>query len=164
MTETVNLDHLYQLRTSIHFQGQTIVLASGVFDILHQEHKKFLHQAKLIGDILLVGLETDQRTRQLKGKGRPVNTLIIRLRNLAKLTIADYVFSLPEDFGNSKIREEFILKLQPHILAVSDQAPHFGEKQRIMKLVGGKVLIVHAYNPAISTTKSIDKLKKQGKL
>ncbi len=164
MTSIIILDKLYQLRSSIHFQNQTIVLASGIFDIIHQEHKKFLTQAKAVGDILLVGLETDARTRQLKGKDRPINPLSTRLANLARLNIANYLFALPEDFGHSKVREDFVIKLRPHILAVSDQTPNFGEKQRIMKLVDGKVLIVHPYNPAISTTKVIDKLKNQGKL
>ena len=160
MTQIIDLAHLYQLRSSIHFQGKVIVLASGVFDLLHQEHKQFLAKAKTVGDILLVGLETDTRVSRMKGPGRPINSLSTRLDNLAQLNVADYVFGLPANFGHSKIRQDFVLKLQPHILAVSDQAPHFGEKQRIMKLVGGQVLIVHPYNSAISTTKIIDKLKK----
>ena len=164
MTQIINLDHLYQLRASLHFQGKTIVLATGVFDLLHQEHTQFLTKAKTVGDILLVGLETDARVSRIKGSNRPINSLSIRLTNLANLNLADYVFDLPSDFGHSKVREDFVLKLQPHILAVSDQAPHFGEKQRVMKLVGGKVLIVHPYNSQISTTKIIDKLKKQSKL
>ncbi len=164
MTQIIDLDRLLQLRASIHFQDKTIVLASGVFDLLHQEHKQFLTKAKAVGDILLVGLETDARVRQMKGEGRPLNPLSVRLANLAKLSLADYIFALPDNFGHSKIREDFVLKLQPDILAVSDQAPYFGEKQRIMKLVDGQVLIVHPYNPAISTTKLIDKLPKPAKL
>ena len=164
MTQIVSLDNLYQLRSSIHFQDKTIVLATGIFDILHQEHTNFLTSAKTTGDILMVGLEPDARTRQLKGNGRPVNPLTTRLNNLAQLNLADYVFCLPANFGHSKAREHFILGLRPHILAVSDQTPYFGEKQRVMKMVGGKVLIVYPYNPAISTTKTIDKLKAQGKL
>lgn len=164
MTQIIDLDHLYQLRSSLHFQDKTIVLASGVFDLLHQEHKQFLTKAKAVGDILIVGLETEARVRQMKGKGRPVNFLSVRLANLAQLKLADYIFTLPDNFGHSKVRQDFVLKLQPDILAVSDQPPHFGEKQRVMKLVGGQVLIVHPYNPAISTTKIIDKLQKQSKL
>mgnify|MGYP001583626927 CR=1 FL=1 len=160
MTQITHLDKLYQLRASIHFQGKTIVLASGVFDLLHQEHKNFLTQAKAVGDILLVGLETDARTHQLKGAGRPINSLSIRLANLARLRLADYVFGLPDNFGHSKVREDFILTLKPHILAVSNQTPYFGEKQRVMKLVDGQVLIVHPYNPAISTTKILAQMKK----
>ena len=155
MTQITDFDHLYQLRASIHFQAKIIVLASGVFDLLHQEHQKFLTQAKAIGDILLVGLETDARVRQMKGEDRPITPLSVGLANLARLNLADYIFALPDNFGHSKIRQDFVLKLHPHILAVSDQAPYFGEKQRIMKLVDGQVLIVHPYNPAISTTKII---------
>ena len=160
MSQIISLESLFQLRSSIHFKDKTIVLVTGVFDLLHQEHKNFLTKAKQVGDILLLGLETDSRARQLKGKGRPVNLFQKRLKNLAAWDIADYIFALPENFANSKTRESFTLKLHPHILAVSQHTPYFGEKQRIMKLVGGRVLIVHPHNPLISTTKLLDKLKK----
>ncbi|KKS79400.1 MAG: Bifunctional protein HldE, partial [Candidatus Beckwithbacteria bacterium GW2011_GWA2_43_10] len=67
------------------------VLVTGCFDVLHSEHKKFLKAAKKLGGTLLVGLETDARTRQLKGPGRPINSLRLRLKNLQQLGIADQV-------------------------------------------------------------------------
>lgn len=164
MTSIVTLDHLYQLRASIHFHNKTIVLATGIFDLLHSEHQKFLRQAKATGDILLLGVETDSRTQTLKGSDRPLHPLRLRLANLAQLHLADYLFALPENFGNSKIREDFILRLRPHLLAVSEHTPNFGDKQRIMKLVGGQVLIVYPHHPGVSTTQLVDKLKKQAKL
>lgn len=164
MTQIITYSQLLQLRNSIHFHGKTLVLVSGVFDLLHQEHRRLLKKAKPHGDILIVGVETDDRARQLKGKGRPVNPFVHRLEALKRLDLADYIFALPDNFGHSKVREDFVLNLRPHILAVSENTPSLGEKRRVMKLVEGEVRIVHQYNPHISTTKLLDKLRKPAKL
>ena len=58
------------------------ILVTGVFDLLHQEHINFLTKAKAVGDILVVGLETDTRVKQLKGFNRPINSTKDRLQNL----------------------------------------------------------------------------------
>ena len=160
MTQIIPYSQLLQLRNSIHFQGKTVVLVTGVFDLFHQEHQQLLTKAKAVGDILLVGVETDTRARQLKDANRPQDKLEQRLTHIQNCHVADYVFTLPEDFGNSKIREDFVLNLKPHILAVSGSTPNLGDKRRVMKLVDGQVLIVHDHNPAISTTKLLAKIKK----
>ena len=134
-----------------------MVLVTGVFDLFHREHRQLLTKAKLVGDLLLVGVETDARSRQLKGGDRPQDKLKQRLLNIKRHHVADYVFALPEDFSNSKIREEFVLNLKPHVLAVSDSTPNLGDKRRVMKLVDGKVQIVLNHNPAVSTTQLLTK-------
>ena len=151
MTKRVSLQQLYALSLK-HFATKTVVLATGVFDILHSEHTKFLRAAKAAGDILTVGLETNQRVRALKGPTRPFNSITKRLRNLATLNIADYVFELPGNLGTPQGREEFIQQLHPHILAVSSHSPNLPEKRRIMSLVGGQVKVVLSHNPSLSTT------------
>jgi rfaE bifunctional protein nucleotidyltransferase chain/domain len=141
--------------------NQTLVLATGVFDILHQEHLHFLEKAKAVGDVLLVGIESDQRVRQLKGEGRPINTELIRWQNLDQLRLADAVFVLPDQFGN---REDYVLLIEtirPQILAVSSHTLHIDRKQAVMKLVGGEVRVVHDHNPAISTTQILNQRSNQ---
>ncbi len=160
MSQIVSYPQLLQLRHSLHFQGKSVVLATGVFDLFHQEHRHFLAAAKAAGDILVVGLETDDRVRRLKGTDRPVNNLNHRLTTISRHHLADYVFALPEDFGNSKVREDFILNLKPHILAVSASTPNIADKRRVMKMVDGEVRIVLAHNPAISTTQLLAKKSK----
>jgi len=132
-----------------------IILATGVFDFLHQEHKKFLNQAKKQGDILLVGLESDQRVQQLKGKNRPLNNLQSRLKNLAKWGTADYIFPLPKKFTTSTDHQKLISQLRPDTLAVSSSTPNLSAKRRLMEKYGGKIKIVLKHNPNISTTKII---------
>lgn len=137
-------------------QGRNLlVLATGCFDVLHSEHQKFLKAAKNLGGKLLVGLETDARVRKLKGPGRPVNSLKIRLHNLRRLGIADQVFSLPKKFNHPEDYQKFIQKLRPDILAVSATTPFLWNKRQLMKIYGGKVVVVLPHNPKISTSKMI---------
>ena len=143
------LKHLRCERSS-HLGG--VILATGCFDVLHTEHKKFLLAAKNLGGKLLVGLETDKRVRQLKGPGRPVNRLTVRLRVLRRLGIADEVFALPNQFNNLNNFTSLIAKIRPDILAVSSNTPNLPVKRRIMKRAGGRVVVVLPHNPKISTT------------
>jgi rfaE bifunctional protein nucleotidyltransferase chain/domain len=141
---------------------QVVVLVTGVFDLIHQEHKNFLNKAKQAGDILLVGLETDRRVTAIKGPGRPVNSQIQRLLNLEKLKIADLVFLLPEEFSKPADHETLISRIMPDILAVSSHTQHLAAKSSILQKYGGRVLVVHQHNPRISSTILInrEKLKK----
>jgi len=72
-------------------EGKRIVFTNGCFDILHSGHVSYLQQAKAMGDVLVVGLNTDESIRRLKGKGRPVNTLENRLNVLSALGCIDHV-------------------------------------------------------------------------
>jgi len=137
---------------------KTTVLVTGVFDILHQEHKNFLNQAKKQGDILLVGLESDKRVSQLKGKDRPINNLQIRFKNLAKWGIADYLFPLPKKFNTTKDHQKLLSQLRPNILAVSANTPNLSAKRQLIEKYGGKIKTVLKHNPNISTTKLIRKI------
>lgn len=151
MTAIISLSNLYATRHQLPATS-TIVLATGVFDVLHSEHKRFLQAAKKAGDILVVGLENDTRVQELKGPNRPLNNLTIRLKNIAKLNIADYAFSLEATMINQQQREEFIKKLHPNILAVSTNTPLLDKKRQLMAVVGGQVQIVLPHNPKISTS------------
>jgi len=130
-----------------------VILVTGVFDILHSEHKKFLRAAKNLGGRLLVGVETDARVKKLKGPDRPINSLPIRLDHLRRLKIADAVFNLPQKFDTNRDWSAFIKKLRPDILAASSSTPHLKNKRRIMKRFGGRVVVVLPHNPKVSTTK-----------
>ena len=132
---------------------QTVVLVTGVFDVLHQAHQEFLKLARKQGDILIVGLEADKRVRELKGDDRPVNDQQTRLANIEGLV--DAAFILPGDFHLVEKREALIKELKPNVLAVSSHTAHLEEKQRIMELVGGELRVVYDHQPDISSTKMI---------
>ena len=135
--------------------GQIVVLATGVFDILHVEHLRFLKRAKKQGDVLFVGIERDRRVRQLKGKGRPINPEMQRAQVLSALKSVDCVFLLPADMESQAERESVIQKLKPDIYAVSANTPFLQEKEKIIKKFAGELKVVHQHKPRISTTKII---------
>lgn len=152
MPQIISLKKLPAIRHALHANNK-VVLATGVFDLLHSEHQKFLQKAKQQGDILLVGLESDQRVRKLKGRGRPVWKLAKRMKQIAKLDFVDYVFPLPEKFDQPEDHEKLIAQLKPNILAVSVSTPNQEEKKQIMQKYGGKLKVVLPYNSKVSTTK-----------
>lgn len=155
----------YQQRISkdspLHSEGESLldksktILVTGCFDVLHAEHKKFLRAAKNLGGKLLIGVETDTRVRQLKGPGRPINSLKTRLKNLRQLKIADQVFALPKQFNRPEDYKKFIVKIKPDILAVSASTPFLWNKRQLMASIGGEVVVVLPHNPKISTTKML---------
>jgi len=136
---------------------QSLCLVTGVFDVLHQEHRRFLLAAKELADILVVGLESDERVRQLKGADRPLNSLDLRLTALQSWGIADVVFALPSDFALPAVRQAFINELQPNYLAVSSHSPNLAIKKQMLKSVGGQLRIVHQFQPQCSSSKLIAK-------
>ena len=84
--------------------GRRIVFTNGCFDILHRGHVGYLAEARALGDRLVVGLNTDDSVRRLKGEGRPVNPLEDRAVVLAALAAVDYVVPFAEDTPAELIR------------------------------------------------------------
>lgn len=128
------------------------VLVTGVFDLLHREHIIFLRKAKKLGDYLIVGVESDKRVKEIKGVNRPINDQKKRVERIEFEQIADQVIVLPEQFSTKEDHLKFIKKINPDILAVSSHTAHLDKKEAIMKLVSGKLEIIHDHNPDISTT------------
>jgi D-beta-D-heptose 7-phosphate kinase/D-beta-D-heptose 1-phosphate adenosyltransferase len=92
-------------------QGRKVIFTNGCFDILHRGHASYLQKAKALGDILIVGLNSDESVRRLKGESRPVNSLEDRAYLLAALESVDYVVPFEEDTPY-----ELIKSVQPDIL------------------------------------------------
>lgn len=78
-------------------QKVRIVFTNGCFDILHRGHVQYLKQARALGDILIVGLNSDDSITRLKGEGRPINTQEDRAFLLSGLECVDYVVIFDED-------------------------------------------------------------------
>ena len=154
----------------LHAAGQRIVLSTGFFDLLHSEHINFLKAARAEGDILIVAVESDLRARKLKGGGRPIETQVVRARNLLSLTdktetlknrhadtpkstkVVDFAILLPDDFDQPTHHESLISAVKPDIFAISEHTFHQDEKQSLVVKHGGELKIVHPHNPAVSTT------------
>jgi D-beta-D-heptose 7-phosphate kinase/D-beta-D-heptose 1-phosphate adenosyltransferase len=78
-------------------EGHKIVLTNGCFDILHHGHVSYLQRARALGDVLVVGVNSDESIRRLKGPTRPINSLADRLGVLAGLECIDYLIAFDED-------------------------------------------------------------------
>ena len=133
---------------------ERIVLATGCFDILHPAHLAFLKVAKEQGDVLIVGLETDARVRQLKGKGRPLNPWKKRAANLRQLKSVDRVVLLPALFNQQAHHLAFLKKIKPTVLALSENTPHLEKKKQLTQHLGIQ-LYIFPFNPQYSTSKLI---------
>lgn len=91
------LKRIKTLRGLWAWEGKSLVFTNGVFDILHAGHVELLEKAKRLGDILIVGLNSDASARRLeKGHGRPVNRLADRASVLAALSCVDALVSFEE--------------------------------------------------------------------
>lgn len=103
---------LATLRKLWSFEGKTVVFTNGVYDILHAGHVQLLEAAKQKGDVLIVGLNTDESVRRLnKGPERPINKLADRAAVIAALGCVDAVASFNEDTP-----ERLVALLKPDVL------------------------------------------------
>ena len=129
-------------------QGKTIVFTNGVFDIIHMGHVHYLTKAKAMGDVLIIGLNTDASVRKIKGPGRPINRQSDRAGVLSALEFVDYVVYFSEETPARLIRQ-----VRPDVLVK-------GADYRIGEIVGadfvtsygGKVKRI-ALLPGRSTTR-----------
>lgn len=142
-------------------KNNSLVLVTGVFDILHIEHLRFLIAAKKLGHQLIVGIETDERVKKIKGANRPINSQQIRLEQLSALKPVDKVILLPSSFDTYQLWYAFMSKLSPDFYAVSSHTKHLDIKQQICDQLGIKLVIVSQHNPNISTSGLLDKITRQ---
>ena len=102
---------LSKILSRLKSKGKRIVFTNGCFDILHVGHIEYLKKAKALGDILVVGLNSDSSVRSIKGPKRPVNNEKARAKVLAALYFVDYVTIFDEPTPENLIR-----KLRPDVL------------------------------------------------
>jgi len=118
--------------------NKKIVTTNGVFDIIHLGHVRYLEQAKKLGDVLIVGVNTDKSVKQIKGDERPINDEKSRLHVLAALESVDYVFLF-----NEKTPVKWLEKIKPdvHVKAGDYKINQIIEKNVIEKNNGNVVII-----------------------
>jgi D-beta-D-heptose 7-phosphate kinase/D-beta-D-heptose 1-phosphate adenosyltransferase len=133
--------------------GKTIVFTNGVFDILHAGHVQFLRSAKTLGDVLVVGVNSDNSTRRLKGMHRPINSERDRVALVAALDSVDHVIIFDEDTPTELIRT-----LRPHIhVKGGDYADEELPEAEAVQEVGGHIVILPLAGN-VSTSSVIDRV------
>ena len=131
-------------------QKNSIVFTNGCFDLLHKGHIDLLNKASTFGDILIVGLNSDNSVKTLKGQDRPIEDEITRSKKLLEISNVDYVIIF-----NSETPRDLIMKIMPDVLV---KGGDYNKNDIIGSLevisAGGKVKIV-ALTKGFSTTSII---------
>jgi D-beta-D-heptose 7-phosphate kinase/D-beta-D-heptose 1-phosphate adenosyltransferase len=150
-SKIVSSDELQKILEHKDKKGR-VIFTNGCFDILHAGHVKYLQNAKNLGSLLVVGLNSDESVKRLKGKNRPINSEQDRASVLSALGFVDYVVIFEEDTPY-----QLIEKLKPDILA---KGADYKDKEVVGRdLVKEVVLIDFVENK--STTNIIKRIQKQ---
>ncbi|MGQ9819820.1 MAG: D-glycero-beta-D-manno-heptose 1-phosphate adenylyltransferase [Candidatus Kapaibacteriales bacterium] len=150
----VSINEIGSICESIRSISKIIVFTNGCFDILHFGHVLYLKQAKALGDILIVGLNSDSSVRRIKGSKRPITPEIERAEILDTLKPVDYVVIFEEDTPEYLIRivkPDFLVKGGDYNVENIVGA-------RFVQTYGGKVVTI-PYVQGNSTTNIIQKIK-----
>lgn len=148
-----NRDVLANLISQEKSRGKRVVFTNGCFDLLHAGHVKYLQAARRLGDLLIMGLNSDASVRRLKGSRRPLIAEDERAHILAALDCIDYVCLFDEDTPL-----ELITALKPHILVKGgDYTPEGVVGKEVVESYGGRVELI-PFVDGKSTTNIIEKV------
>jgi rfaE bifunctional protein nucleotidyltransferase chain/domain len=151
-------DELQKIVEALKREGKKIVFTNGCFDILHIGHTRCLEEAKRLGDILVVGLNSDRSVRSIKEPSRPITPEAERAEILSALASVDYVviFDEPNPL-------ELIASLKPDILVKGgDWTPETTIGREVVEKAGGKVVIIPTVR-GVSTSEIIHRIRQKGK-
>ena len=134
----LNRDELSTRIEEARSAGARIVLANGCFDVLHVGHVRYLAGARELGDVLVVGINSDEQVARLKGPGRPVMRGAERAELVASLESVTYVTIFDEPTV-----EELLLTLKPDVHAKgTDYTEETVPERAVVRSYGGRVAIV----------------------
>jgi D-beta-D-heptose 7-phosphate kinase/D-beta-D-heptose 1-phosphate adenosyltransferase len=155
MSKIIDREALIAQRQRCRERGRRVVFTNGCFDLIHPGHVRFLQEARSLGDVLIVAINSDSSTRRLKGPSRPVLNQQERCEVLAALEAVDYVTIFDEPTPR-----ELIAALLPDVLVKGgdwrlDQI--VGREE--VETAGGKVYSL-PYAQGYSTTTIIDRILK----
>lgn len=129
-----------------------IVVVTGVFDLLHIGHLRFLEGARRLGDRLIVGVESDERVRRWKGPNRPIQTEDDRLDLLRALRVVDDVFLITGERVDPSYYADLLAPLHARYLAVTVDDPFLEQKRDAMRAINVEVRVVTPRIENYSTT------------
>ena len=135
-------------------QGRRVVFTNGCFDLLHAGHVTLLERARRLGDLLIVGLNSDRSVRMLKGSTRPIVNQRDRARLVAALECVDYVMIF-----NEPTPQQAVERLQPDVLV---KGADWGTQQivgsDVVRRQGGRVVRVPLVK-GLSTSTLIERIR-----
>lgn len=149
----VSLERLLEILKEERKKGKRVVFTNGCFDIIHAGHVDYLKKAKNLGDILVVGLNSDNSVKRIKGEKRPIIPQEMRAKVLSFLKPVDYVVIFEEDTP-----AKLIEAIKPDVLVKGGDWPL--EKiigKDFVESYGGRVLTI-PFEYDISTSQIIEKI------
>ncbi|MER5702550.1 D-glycero-beta-D-manno-heptose 1-phosphate adenylyltransferase [Micromonospora sp. NPDC002296] len=149
-------DELADIVTAHRDAGRSVVFTNGCFDVLHPGHVRYLQQARALGDLLLVAVNSDGSVRRLKGPDRPVNPVEDRVTLLAALSCVDHVVVFEEDSP-----ADLIETVRPDVYVKGgDYPPEMVPEAPLVRRLGGQVRTL-GYVPDRSTSAIIERIRAQ---
>jgi len=149
----LNLEELTKTVSLAKSVGKTIVFTNGCFDLIHGGHIEFLQKAREKGDLLIVGLNSDESVKSIKGNDRPIKTQKERANIISALKSVDYI-----TIFNETTPEEIILQIRPDILVKGDDYNKDEVAGReIVEGYGAKVELIPIVK-GLSTTNIVTKI------
>ena len=129
LNKIITIGGFIELKGTCVLKGKMIVFTNGCFDILHSGHVLYLEEAKRLGDVLVLGLNSDSSVKMLKGEGRPINSEEDRALVLAGLASVDYVILFEDETPYNLIK-----KVQPDVLVK-------GGDWKVSEIVGADIVM-----------------------
>ena len=152
MAPLLDLDAAVRLAGQWRREGKRLVLANGCFDLLHVGHVRYLEDARRLGDVLLVGINSDRSVARLKGPGRPIMTAEERAELVGSLAAVDGVVLFDEDTADALVRA-----LRPTVHAKgTDYTTESVPEGAAVRETGGRVAI--AGDPKQHATRDLIRL------
>jgi D-beta-D-heptose 7-phosphate kinase/D-beta-D-heptose 1-phosphate adenosyltransferase len=149
-------DELRAIVAQAKTEGKKVVFTNGCFDLLHRGHLYLLREARKLGDILIVALNSDSSVKKIKGSSRPILSQTDRTELIAALEMVDYVTTFDEPDPYDIIKE-----LKPNVLVKGgDWAKDKIVGREIVEEDGGKIAII-PYLEGYSTTQIIERMRKR---
>jgi D-beta-D-heptose 7-phosphate kinase/D-beta-D-heptose 1-phosphate adenosyltransferase len=134
--DTASREALGAWREAIAKSGEQLVFTNGVFDLLHAGHVSYLFQARNLGDALIIGLNSDESVRRIKGPNRPIQSELDRATLLAALKPTDAIAIFDEDTPL-----ELITFVVPNVMVKGgDYTPETMIGREVVERAGGRVL------------------------
>ena len=150
----LDLGRLKSVLETLKLGNKKTVFTNGCFDLIHRGHIDYLAKARSLGDVLILGLNTDNSIRRIKGEQRPVQDEKSRSLIMASFVFVDYVVLFDEDTPFNLIKE-----IEPDILVKgADYKPEDIVGYDIVKAKGGEILTLE-YLEGFSTSNIIKKIK-----
>ena len=147
-----------QYAADVRARGGTVVFTNGVFDLLHPGHVRYLQHARGLGEVLIVGINSDRSVRAYKGPGRPITPQDERVEILGALRCVDAVVVFDEETPHA-----IISSIQPDVLVKgADWGEHDIVGRDVVEARGGRVVRV-ALAPGHSTSALIARARAVGK-